>query len=52
MTQLGLLVVVLMMLACAVVMGGMIVMMWRGTRHAKTTEPQPDAARIRGRDGT
>jgi hypothetical protein len=30
MIELGLLVIVLMMLACAVVMGGMILMMWRG----------------------
>jgi flagellar basal body-associated protein FliL len=52
MTELGLFVVVLMMLMCAVVMGGMILMMWRGMRHGKTAEPQPDADRHRGRGGT
>jgi hypothetical protein len=36
MTELALLLVVLMMLACAVAMGGMIVMAWRGMRHRRT----------------
>jgi hypothetical protein len=44
MTELALLLVVLMMLACPVVMGAMILMMWRGMRHGKNTEPHPDAA--------
>jgi hypothetical protein len=38
-TELGVL-LILMMLACPLVMGAMMLMMWRGMRHHTHQEPQ------------
>ena len=40
MSELALVLIVLMMLACPLVMGGMMLMMWRGMRHRTHQEPQ------------
>ncbi len=43
--ELGLLLIVLMMLACPLVMGAMLLMMWRGMRHRDGAAPQNDRER-------
>jgi hypothetical protein len=46
MTELGLVLIVLMMLACPIVMGPMMLMMWRGMRHRDGRDSvtrEPDA---------
>ena len=40
MSELALVLIVLMMLACPLVMGGMMLMMWRGMRHGRHHEMQ------------
>jgi hypothetical protein len=40
MTELGVVLIVLMMLACPVVMGAMMLMMWRGMRDRPQHETQ------------
>jgi flagellar basal body-associated protein FliL len=40
MTEVGIVLIVLMMLACPLVMGAMMLMMWRGMRHGTHEEPQ------------
>jgi hypothetical protein len=46
MSELGVVVIVLMMLACPLVMGAMMLMMWRGTRHGthRPTQRGDDAS--------
>jgi hypothetical protein len=40
MMELGVLLIVLMMLACPLVMGAMMLMMWRGMRHGAHRDTQ------------
>lgn len=40
MSELALVLIVLMMLACPLVMGGMMLMMWRGMRHGTHRQTQ------------
>jgi hypothetical protein len=42
MMEIGIVLIVLMMLACPLVMGAMMLMMWRGMRHKHRT-PDPDS---------